>query len=65
MLDASFAVFKMFSCDQFTGAPILSLGGMGLNEGGGLRADGAGTTLELDWGLVCEQGWSHLGCWCG
>ena len=38
MLDVSFVVFKTFSCDQFTGAPILSLGGMGLNEGGGVES---------------------------
>lgn len=38
VLDASFAVFKTFSCDQFTGAPILSLVGMGLNEGSGVES---------------------------
>jgi len=38
VLDASFAVFKTFSRDQFTGVPILSLMGMGLNEGGGVES---------------------------
>lgn len=38
VLDASFAVFKTFSCDQFAGAPILGLVEMGLNEGGGVES---------------------------
>lgn len=41
--------------------PILSLAGVSLNEDEGeQRTDGIGTGLELNWGLVCEQGHSQV-----
>lgn len=42
--------------------PAGSLAGVGLSKGEqGQRTDGVGTGLELDWGLVCEQGQSQVG----
>lgn len=51
-------VFKQFSSDQFTGC----LAGDGLNEDEeGQRTDGVGTGVEIDCGLVCEQGQFGVG----